>query len=383
LSDSLAPLFTPFTLGSMTVSNRFAMSPMTRRRALGGVPLPEVADYYRRRVEGGVGLIITEGVGIDHPSALGWTGVDGTEIPHMYGPDALAAWEQVVETIHQAGGRVATQLWHQGAMRVPGTGLHPDAPSMRPSGIWGPLAGRITVTQEYLAQVRGEIPAMSEEDIQDIIEAYARSAANARRAGFDAIGIHAAHGYLLDSFLWTGTNLRTDRWGRSLAGRLAIVREVVRAVRRAAPDLPLLLRVSQWKQQDYDARIAETPDQLEALLGPLADDGVDLFDISARNFGHPAFEGSARSLAGWVKTVTGRPTMAVGSIGLATALFDRADGTAEAADNLPALVARFEAGEFDLAGVGRMLIAQPDWVNRMARGEQSVRYDRTMLSAYF
>lgn len=383
MTDFLAPLFTPFTLGSMTVPNRFVMSPMTRRQAHGGVPLPEVADYYRRRVEGGVGLIVTEGVAIDHPSSVGWTGVDGAEIPHMYGDDALAAWSRIVEVIHAAGGRAVTQLWHQGAMRVSGTGPHPDAPSMRPSGFWGPGGGRITMSPEYLAQVREPLPPMTESDIAEVIASYGRAAANAKRVGFDAVGIHAAHGYLLDSFMWSGTNHRSDRWGGSLEARLAIVREVVREVRANVGDLPVLMRVSQWKQQDYDARIAENPGELEALLGPLADDGVDLFDISARNFDAPAFEASDLSLAGWVKKVTGRPTMAVGSIGLATALFDKADGSAETTDNLRALVDRFERDEFDLAGVGRMLIARPDWVKRAAVGDVSGKYDRSMLATYY
>lgn len=383
MTDFLAPLFTPFTLGSMTVPNRFVMSPMTRRQASNGIPLPEVADYYRRRVEGGVGLIVTEGVAIDHQSSVGWTGVDGPEIPHIYGDGPLAAWSHIVDVIHRAGGRAVTQLWHQGAMRVSGTGPYPDAPSMRPSGFWGPSDGRITMTPEYMSRVGDPLPPMTESDIADIIASYGRGAANAKRVGFDAVGIHAAHGYLLDTFMWKGTNHRTDKWGGSITDRIEIVREVVRAVRASVGDLPIVMRVSQWKQQDYDAQIARDPGELEAIMGPLADDGVDLFDISARNFDAPAFSGSETSLSGWVKKVTGKPTMTVGSIGLATALFDKADGSAETTDNLRALLARFEENEFDLAGIGRMLIAQPDWVNRAAAGDVSGRYDRSMLARYF
>lgn len=383
MSTDLDILFSPCTVGGLELPNRFVMSPMTRRRALNGVPLPEVADYYRRRVEGGVGLIITEGVGISHPTAVGWTGVDSDEIPHLYGDEALAAWKRVVDTIHAAGGKVAPQLWHQGALRVAGTGPHPEAPSMRPSGIWGPPDGRVTVSAEYLEHVREPTRAMRHEEVEEVIAAYADTAANAVAIGFDAVAIHAAHGYLLDSFLWDRTNLRSDAWGGSIERRIEFPRRVIEAVRAVVGDLPIILRISQWKSQDYDARIASSPEELARVLAPLAEAGVDIFDVSARKFDVPAFEGSPRTLAGWVKQVTGRPTIAVGSIGLQQALFDRADGTADASDNVVSVARGIDEGEFDLAGVGRMLVAHPDWVRRVAAGDLSATYDRAVLKNYY
>jgi 2,4-dienoyl-CoA reductase-like NADH-dependent reductase (Old Yellow Enzyme family) len=254
---------------------------------------------------------------------------------------------------------------------------------MRPSGFWGPEGGRVTVSPEYLEHVREPTREMHHHEVEEIIEAYGATAVNARALGFDAVAIHAAHGYLLDSFMWDRMNLRKDDWGGSIERRIEFPRRVVEAVRKAVGDLPIIMRISQWKSQDYDAQIAASPAELERVLAPLAHAGVDIFDVSARKFDVPAFEGSPRTLAGWVKEVTGRPTIAVGSIGLQQALFDRADGTADASDNVAAVAEGVRAGEFDLAGVGRMLVAHPDWVQRVAAGDLSATYDRSILKTYF
>ena len=98
----------------------------------------EVADYYRRRAEGGVGLIVTEGIGIDHPAAI-----DDSNIPVLHGETCLAGWKKTVDAVHAAGGVIFPQMWHMGPMRKSGMGPHPEAASMRPSGIWGPLGTNI------------------------------------------------------------------------------------------------------------------------------------------------------------------------------------------------------------------------------------------------
>ena len=111
----------------------------------------------------------------------------------------------------------------------------------------------------------------------------------ASELGFDAVELHGAHGYLLDQFFWDGTNQREDRWGGTPARRGEFVAEIVKASRqRVGADFPIILRYSQWKQQDFSARLAETPDALEAFLTPLVDAGVDLFHCSQRRFGSPS-----------------------------------------------------------------------------------------------
>lgn len=381
-SRDIAPLFSPFRLKKITLPNRFVMCPMTRSFSPGGIPGDGVAAYYRRRAQGGVGLILTEGVGIPHPSAIGFSGVDVLSIPSMYGADALDKWRGVVDEVHKAGGLIAPQLWHQGGMRLPGTGAWPSAESMRPSGIWGPTGRPASVKADYIGQVSAPTRPMSESDIADVISAYGAAAANAKSVGFDAIAIHGAHGYLIDSFLWQETNVRADRWGGSLAARASFAAEIVREIRRAVGgDMPIILRISQWKQQDLEGRIADTPAELEILLAPVVEAGVDVFDVSERYFGRPAFEGADRSLAGWVRQVTGCATIAVGSIGLEKSLVEshQTDG-ARVRNNLDELVRRFENDEFDLAGVGRMLIVHPDWVERVRQGLPMRPYDKSLLA---
>lgn len=376
MNSMLAPLFEPLHIGSTVLKNRIVMAPMTRNFCPDGVPGDDVAGYYHRRAEGGTGLIITEGVGIDHPAALGEAGIGESDLPHLYGARALAGWRKVVEQVHGAGGVIFPQLWHQGVMRVQGTGPCPQAPSMRPSGVWGPPAGLTSSTPEYVQQQLIPTAPMSESEIQDVIDAYARSAVHARDCGFDGIAIHGGHGYLLDSFLWEVTNLRTDCWGGDRHRRSRFAAEVVRAIRRAVgPDMPVLLRFSQWKQQDFKARLANSPKELEEILTPIADAGVDVFDASVRYFNRAEFPGEPGqdgelNLAGWARKITGRLSMTVGGVGLNNGMYDsNKQGGAQASNNLELLMERFARGEFDLVGVGRSLLQDSRWAGKVRLGE--------------
>jgi 2,4-dienoyl-CoA reductase-like NADH-dependent reductase (Old Yellow Enzyme family) len=363
-------LFTPVRVRNLELANRFVMCPMTRNRSPSGIPGEDVAQYYRRRAEGETALIITEGAGIDHPAALG-----STNIPVLYGA-ALDGWRRVVELVHDAGGKIVPQLWHQGVMREPGTGPYPEAPSSRPSGIWGVPGRRSSIDAERAARLSRPHGPLSEREIGDIIAAFARSARDSIAAGFDGIAIHGAHGYLPDAFFWEETNRRTDRWGGDAAGRAHFAAEVVRAVRAAiGEDYPIIFRFSQWKLQDYDAKIARTPAELEALLGPVADAGTDVFDASARNYDVPEFAGSDLNLAGWAKKLTGKLSMTVGGVGLNNAMHESQRAGGATGVRLDALVRRFEAGEFDLVGVGRSLLGDPHWTRKARLGLPFERFD--------
>ncbi|MCK9540817.1 MAG: NADH:flavin oxidoreductase [Novosphingobium sp.] len=377
--ERVAPLFEPFRLRGLTLANRIVMAPMTRGFSPHGVPGDDVAAYYRRRAEAGIGLIITEGVGVDHPAALGGSGVDGDNVPHMYGDDALAGWRHVVREVHAAGGIIMPQLWHQGVMREMGTGPHPEVESVRPSGIWGPLDRMTTMPPEYMERVAKQPGrAMTDEEVVDVIEAFARSARWAMEAGFDGIAIHGAHGYMVDTFLWEGTNLRTDRWGGDHVGRAAFAVELVKAIRREiGPDPVINFRFSQWKQQDFRARLAETPEQLGEILGPIADAGVDIFDGSQRYFDRAEFEGSPLNIAGWAKKLTGKAAQTVGGVGVSSGLYDsRRDGGSDPAlENVHKVAERLAKGEFDLVGVGRAIMHDPWWTRRIRDGEDLLPYD--------
>jgi 2,4-dienoyl-CoA reductase-like NADH-dependent reductase (Old Yellow Enzyme family) len=369
-SYSIEPLFQPLSLGSMRLRSRIVMSAMTRCFSPGGIPGQNVADYYRRRAEAGVGLVVTEGTGIDHPSALGHGSMGEENVPVLHGDAALAGWKNVIAAVHAAGGLIVPQLWHMGVIRVDGTGPFPNAPSSRPSGLWGPPGKSAAMAPEYMAKQSPPTRPMTESEIADVIAGYARSATNAEAVGFDGIAIHGAHGYLIDTFFWNATNLRSDAWGGDLVSRTRFGTEVVKAIRRAVGSkLPILFRWSQWKQQDYDARLVKTPQELEQFVRPLVDAGVDLFDTSTRIFSTPAFEGSEMSLAGWTRKLSGKPSMAVGGVGLSKDLQSSFAGGTLAVNNLDQVMERFKRSEFDLLAVGRSLLIDPQWALK-ARSNQ-------------
>jgi 2,4-dienoyl-CoA reductase-like NADH-dependent reductase (Old Yellow Enzyme family) len=351
-------LFEPFTLKSLTLRNRIVMAPMTRGFASGGVPGQPVVDYYHARALGEVGLILSEGTVIDRPASRNEPG-----IPFFHG-EALDGWQAVIDAVHAAGGKMGPQIWHSGSVKSLTAGdWEPDAPVESPSGLVAP------------DNPRGL--AMREEDIADSIAAWARAAGDAKRLGFDTLEIHAAHGYLIDQFFWAGTNVRTDGYGGStLKERSRYAVELVRAMRAAVgPDFPILMRVSQWKQQDYSVRLAPSPQELEAWLCPLVEAGVDLLDCSQRRYWEaefPEIDGEdGLNFAGWAKKLTGAATMTVGSVGLTQDFFTSFTGETSQSASIDPLLERLERGEFDLVGVGRALISNPDWAARVRRGDQA------------
>ncbi|WP_135546356.1 NADH:flavin oxidoreductase [Paenibacillus cymbidii] len=326
-SKSVQALFQPFTTGKLTLPNRIVMAPMTRQFSPEGVPGPDVAAYYRRRAENGVGLIVTEGTIIDHPDSS-----NQPNVPHFYGEAALSGWMNVVANVHEAGGRIIPQIWHMGA--------------------------------------RGQVGAYTVEDIAVIVQAFAQAATEAKRLGFDGIELHGAHQYLIDQFFWEKTNPRTDRYGGDMVKRTRFAVEVIEACRRAVgPDFPIVLRFSQWKSTDYKAKLVATPTELDQFLEPLAAAGVDMFHCSTRRFWEPEFEGSELNLAGWVKKLTGIPTITVGSVGLETEVMSFfTEGKGSNITKIDGLLEKLERGEFDLVAIGRAILADPAWAGKIRDG---------------
>jgi len=360
-------LFQPFTSPKLSLPNRIVMAPMTRNMAPEGVPGAKNAEYYRRRAAGGVGLILSEGTVVRRPASRNMP-----HIPLFHSEEPLGGWQSVIEAVHQAGGRMGPQLWHTG-----GTTADPAferAALDTPSGLNAP------------DQPVGE--PMSEEAIADTVAAFARAAADARALGFDTFEIHGAHGYLIDQFFWSGTNRREDRYGgATIAERARFAGEVVAAMRAAVgPDFPILLRVSQWKQQDYAARLAATPQEMEQWLQPLVDAGVDILHCSQRRFWEPEFpeiDGEqGLNFAGWAKKVTGVPTISVGSVGLSGEFGGAFRGEGSQPASLDGLVERMERGEFDLIAVGRALLSDPDWAEKVreARTDELRDFDPVSLT---
>jgi 2,4-dienoyl-CoA reductase-like NADH-dependent reductase (Old Yellow Enzyme family) len=350
MSLSPAPLFTPFKLKNLTLPNRIVMAPMTRSKSPNQIPGQDVAAYYGRRAAGGVGLIITEGVAPDHPVAL-----NDHNVPNFHG-DALDGWAKVLKAVKAEGGLIMPQLWHTGLMRKPGSGPNPHLTGIGPSGLAKP--GK-KVTEP-----------MTTADIDAAIAGYATSARHAEELGYDGVEIHGAHGYLIDQFFWEGTNERADEFGGDMIKRTKFAVEIIRAIRSAVgKDFPVLLRWSQWKQQDYAIKLAPTPQALEKFLEPLTAAGVDCFHCSTRRFWEAEFEGSDLNVAGWTKKITGLPTITVGSVGLNEEFIASYGGKPAAPASLDRLIEMFARGDFDLVAVGRALIVNPAWANLVKQGK--------------
>jgi 2,4-dienoyl-CoA reductase-like NADH-dependent reductase (Old Yellow Enzyme family) len=352
----LSALFEPFMLGPLALPNRVVMAPMTRQHSPDGIPGADVAAYYARRAAGGTGLILTEGTTIDDPAAS-----VSADIPR-FADDSAAGWRGVCDAVHAAGARIMPQLWHLGIVRRAETAPNPQSPSISPSGL---IATGAQVGEP-----------MTHSRIEAVIGAFAEAARLAHALGFDGVELHGAHGYLIDQFFWAQTNRRTDEWGGDIVRRTRFAAEITRAVRAAtAPDFPIVLRWSQWKSEDYSARLAADPHELEQFLAPMVDAGVDIFHCSTRRFWQPEFPeaGSDLNLAGWTRKVTGRPTITVGSVGLS-----REDNMRErdrvveiSADHLGHLAAGLRDGDYELVAVGRAILANPDWANLVREGRLS------------
>lgn len=351
-----SPLFRPFTLGSLTLKNRIVMAPMTRSMAPDGIPGPANAAYYARRAAADVGLILSEGTVVNRPAARNEPG-----IPFFHGEAALQGWKSVIDAVHAAGGAMGPQIWHTGAVPSRQTDWTPPSPPESPSGLLGPNMPFGTE--------------MTDADIADTIAAFAQSAADAKRLGFDMIELHGAHGYLIDQFFWEGTNHRAAPYGgETIAARSRFALDIIAACRKAVgPDLPIAIRLSQWKQQDYTARLAPTPRDMETWLTPLVAAGANILHCSQRRFWEPEFpeiDGeNGLNFAGWAKKITGAATISVGSVGLSGDFFGAFGGQSSTPASLDRLTERMERNEFDLIAVGRALLADPDWVTKVRAGD--------------
>ena len=361
-------LFRPFRFRKINLPTRIVMAPMTRSFAPGGIPTEEMAQYYHRRAQNGVGLILTEGTLIDEASASA-----DINCPSFFGGAALRGWKNICSRVHQTPCRIAPQLWHVGMARpLSGEIPHPEHPPIGPSGI-----DPVTFQRTGASMSRGKIA--------EVIDAFARAAADARKLGFDAVEIHGAHGYLIDQFFWEATNQRQDEYGGDLIARTRFAREVIQAVRKAVGrHFPILFRFSQWKVGHYDAKLAYTPSELADFLRPLSEAGVDIFDCSTRRYEQAEFAGSSLNLAGWTKKLTGKPTISVGSVGLQRP-FSPENIThphPAARTSLTRLLQMMRADEFDLIAVGRALLADPEWASKIrdGRDDEIIPFSRLSLA---
>eukprot|EP00824_Muranothrix_gubernata_P002857 TRINITY_DN1346_c0_g1_i1.p1 TRINITY_DN1346_c0_g1~~TRINITY_DN1346_c0_g1_i1.p1 ORF type:complete len:379 (-),score=71.53 TRINITY_DN1346_c0_g1_i1:692-1708(-) len=329
------------------------------------VPTDDIVEYYRKRAVGGVGLIITEGVHID--SLHAW---DAPGNPRIENQDQVEGWARVAAAVHKEGSFLAMQLWHTGRFAV-----NPIAPS----GLTAPPKGH---SSNACAREMGP------EDFDQVLASFVSAARNAKAAGCDAVEVHGAHGFLLDSFVSPVDNKRTDKYGGSLEARLLFPSEIVRAVRKeVGPDYPIIYRFSQWKADDFTERKLKTPEELRIFVTILKEAGVSIFHVSTRQAldpsGFPDLEGDEkiRTLVEWTKRLSGLPCIAVGKATLARQL-DLSDGdTIGVTDPRPHLDL-IEQGSTDLLAVGRALISNPDWVHVVQSDWRKLRpYNKSMLQS--
>lgn len=357
-SPELAPLFRPLRMAGVTLRNRFAMPAMQIGFTEHCGPSPRMVEYLRARAEGGVGLLFSESCAPDHPSAY-WQ-----ESFCVLNDQTRDGWAEVVQAVKGAGAAFVLQLWHPGAQRVPLEGFaHAEADTISPSGL--------------LAADRSNGRAMSADDMDDLAAAFVQAAVTAQQIGADGVELHAAHGYLLDQFLWAETNRRDDGMGGAeVAHRARYPLALAAAIRAACgPNFLISLRFSQFKEVDYGARVFATPEELGEFCAMARAAGVDMLNVSSRRFTRPEWPDLDPTLgmAGWTRKLSGMPVMTTGSVGLSSDvfadLFDGMDPALKLEGDLEELARRMEQGEFDIVGVGRMHIANPDFVSRIAAGD--------------
>ncbi|MFF0485483.1 alkene reductase [Streptomyces sp. NPDC004435] len=326
--------FDPVDLAGARLANRIAMAPMTRSRAEGGgrLPTPLVAEYYAQRAS--AGLIITEGV---QPTAVG-QGYPNT--PGLHSAEQIAAWREVTDAVHARGGRIFAQLMHAGRISHPqvlGEGLHPVGPSpVAPAGQLFAGTGLI----DFVAPRE-----LTAEEIQETVEGFAQAARNAVEAGFDGVEVHGANGYLIQQFLATGSNHRTDAWGGPVENRIRFAFEVVKAVSEAIGPDRTGLRISPANTYN-DIAETDTDEIYPALV-----DAVEPLGIAYLHISEPAPE---------VRELT-------------LALRKRYSGTlilnpATEGPTGPDALALIEDGTADLVAYGALFLANPDLPARLSAG---------------
>ena len=326
-------LFNALQLGSIELPNRILMAPLTRARAgREGVPNDLMARYYAQRA--GAGLIISEATGISR-EGLGWPNAPG-----LWNEAQADGWKLVTDAVHQAGGRIVAQLWHMGRL------VHPDLGGSRP------ISSSATTAPDFAHTYEGKKPyvearAATRDDIGRILDDYARAARNAVEAGFDGVQIHGANGYLVDQFLRDSANLRDDDYGGAIANRLRFVRQLLQAVGDTIGIDRVGIRFSpnilvQGVEDSGPVRLfAELAKTLEALSVPW---------IELR-------EPDKSTAAGSVPTTPVSPAMRRHYSGKIVINSDQdwTDARARVAD-----------GHADAVSIGRLFIANPDLVKRIA-----------------
>ncbi|MEZ5098546.1 MAG: NADH:flavin oxidoreductase [Thermoleophilia bacterium] len=346
------PLDLPLAIGPLRLHGRAVLAPMTRTSATAdGRATAQMRDYYARFAHGGFALVVTEGTYVDEDASQGYL--------HQPGIATAAqeeAWRPVVEAVHAAGAAIALQLMHAGALSQ---GNAHTTRTVGPSPL-RPVGSQMTI---YRGSGPYRVPAQLEPpEIERIAHAFAEAAGRARAAGFDAVEVHGANGYLLDQFTSTSTNRRTDRYGGGAANRIRLTVEVVHAIRTAVgATFPVGVRVSQAKVNDHDHRWPDGETAARTVFAALATAGASYLHTSEPDALRPAF-GDGPTLARLAREHGRVPVIANGAL-----------RDPERARDL------IDRGDADLVALGKPALANPDWPHRSRRALPHDDFDPAML----
>lgn len=353
MSTDTVGLFTAPDINGMTLWNRLAVAPMTRVSATqDGAATETMARYYERFARGGFGLLITEGIYTDQAHSQGYI-----HQPGITDDAQVQAWRPVVDAVHRHDTRIFAQLMHAGAIsqgnRFRDTTVGPSA--VQPKG---------HQMEFYYGKGAYPVPAaITEEEIAEVIEGFAASAARAVSAGFDGIEVHGANGYLIDQFLTDYANQRSDRWGGDTRQRTTFVRAVLEAVRaKVGKSVPVGVRISQGKVNNFTHKWAGKERDAEAIFGTLAEAGVSYIHVTEHKAWEPAFEGGHDSLVALARRYAPHvPLIANGGV----------QDPAQAQDVL--------AAGADIVALGKAALANPDFPNRIRAAQEVSAFDPAIL----
>ena len=331
------PLFQPFTMGDLTLPNRILMSPLTRSRSSqpGDIPSDMNVRYYQQRAS--AGLILSEATQIS-PQGKGYAFTPG-----IHSQDQINGWEKVTNAVHTAGGRIHMQLWHVGRISHPELQPGCNQP-VAPSAIKPEGAKTFISADSGMVDVP-EPRALKADEMADIVEQYRQGALNAKEAGFDGVEVHAANGYLLEQFLKSGSNHRTDEYGGSLENRLRLPLMVIQAV------------IDVWGKDKVGVRVGPTGsfngmhddnplETFRAFAKQLNDLGIAYLEVVEDSFQGNHANGRPEEIIDAIRAVYKGTYIANGAY------------TAEEART------RISEGRCDLVTFGRPFIANPDLPER-------------------
>ncbi len=332
-------LLEPYQLGPLTLKSRTVMAPLTRNRAVGTVPQPVHADYYAQRA--GAGLIVSEATQVA-PLGQGYP-----DTPGIHSAEQTDAWKTVTDAVHAAGGIIYLQLWHVG--RVSHSSYHGGAKPVSASAV--KFEGNLMYPNFRRAPSDETPRALEADEVAEVVQQYRQAAENAQRAGFDGVEIHAANGYLLEQFLRTGTNQRTDRYGGSVKNRTRFLKEVTEAVLNVwdANRVGVRLSPNNAPGSRGDANPLETYRYAAQMLNAynlayLHTVEAEVGDIKASELFRDSYDGTLIVAGG----------------------FDRSSGEA-----------LLQEDKADLVAYGRLFIANPDLPARFAANAELNDWDQS------